>query len=156
MVLDIVTGENNSILRTISDPVLKFDKELKKLVKNMQETVTAKNGLGLAAPQVGVNKRVFLMKIGNQFLTVINPQIISFSQETEIAEEGCLSLPDIWGNVPRAKAIVLEFQNIKGQKQVLQFEDMEAREAQHEFDHLDGVLFTDKLELPNLKHDNKL
>lgn len=77
---------------------------------------------------------------------MINPRIIGFSQEMLHIEEGCLSLPGIWGKVKRAKEVTVEFQNTKGKKMMLKFSGVESRESQHEIDHLDGVLFTDYID----------
>ena len=147
--LEILTGENNPILRKKSQTVTKFDKKLKKFIEEMKKKVIEVKGLGLAAPQAGMNERLFLMRIKDKFITVINPRIIRKSEETIITEEGCLSLPDTWGDVKRSKVVTVSFQDESGSEKVMQFSDIEAVEAQHEYDHLEGVLFTDKL-CPNI------
>ena len=85
---------------------------------------------------------------------MINPKITGFSEETLNAEEGCLSIPGLWGNVRRAKEVTVEFQTIKGQKTLMKFSDFESRESQHEIDHLDGVLFTDYLDEGDIVMDD--
>lgn len=151
--LKILTGENNDILRAKSILIKKFDAELKKLVKAMKETLIAQNGLGLAAPQIGKNIRLFVLFLDyktddQRIVTMINPRIISRSDEMEIDQEGCLSLPGIWGNVVRYRDIVVEFSDVEGTRQILLLSGLNAREVQHEYDHLEGILFIDKMEKP--------
>lgn len=150
MLLPIVTGAETQILRTVCDPVEKFDKSLKKLVEDMKETMKKASGLGIAAPQVGVNARVFLVtlayKSGDDLvLPMVNPEILYVSDETEVGEEGCLSLPKEFGNVDRAREVVVKFQDVKGGENTLKLTGLDARVVQHELDHLNGVLFIDKL-----------
>jgi len=155
MLLEIETGRDNPILRKKSEPVREITKKMLKLIKDMQETMLAKRGVGLAAPQIGVNERIILITLANKkILPMINPRIMGFSEKTLNAEEGCLSIPGFWGNVRRAKEVTVEFQTAKGQKTVMKFSDFEAREMQHEIDHLDGVLFTDYLDEGNIVMDN--
>lgn len=148
--LKIITGEKNPILRAVSVPVKKFDKALKKFAKDLKETMIKAKGLGIAAPQVGENIRVFIAvfnyKTDNQVMvTMVNPEIISHSTETIIDEEGCLSLPGEYGNVERFKKITVEFFDLDGARQAFELAGMNARVVQHENDHLNGVLFIDKL-----------
>lgn len=147
MLLDIETGKDNPILRKKSTPVGKITKKTLKLVKDMHETMLAANGVGLAAPQVGLNERIFLITLDNKkVLPMINPEILEVSEKKEFGEEGCLSLPNQWGEVERSKAVMVRFQDLKGQTMTMKFEGFEAREVQHELDHLNGILFTDYLE----------
>ncbi len=155
MILKIETGRDNPILRKKSEPVREITKKTLKLIKDMQETMLAKKGVGLAAPQIGVNERIILITLTNKkILPMINPKITGFSEETLNAEEGCLSIPGLWGNVRRAKEVTVEFQTIKGQKTLMKFSDFESRESQHEIDHLDGVLFTDYLDEGDIVMDD--
>ncbi len=144
--LEIITGKDNPVLRATSKPVNKVTKDIKKLVDRMQETVRIAKGVGIAAPQVGQNVRIFIAQISDTFLTFINPEITDFSEATEIGEEGCLSLPGQWGNVERAKDITVQFEDEKGRVQKLNLSKMDARVVQHELDHLDGILFLDRIE----------
>lgn len=119
----------------------------------------AENGIGLAAPQVGVHLRVILITIFKEVLSgkgemelveekvlpMINPVITSFSVETLMGEEGCLSVPGFFDDVKRARVIEVEFLDLNGKKQHLRLSGLNAREVQHEIDHLDGKLFTDYL-----------
>jgi len=147
----IETGVENKILRSLSTPVERIDKSIKKLAKDMMETMEKANGMGLAAPQVGVNKRLIIVLLNYNtdhevVMPLINPKILSFSNEMNISEEGCLSLPGIYKPVKRSSHIRVEFLDIKGNKQILDLDDMNARVVQHETDHLDGILFVDRVE----------
>jgi len=153
--LSIITGKNNPILRQKSIPIISFDKKLKKTIENMKKTIINANGLGLAAPQVGIHQRIFLIKIKSNFLVVINPEIINISDKKIIEEEGCLSLPNVWANVSRPQTITVKFKNIKGQIQIMTFRNLEAREFLHEYDHLEGILFIDKT-LPKTPLQNSI
>lgn len=157
--LKIITGANNPILRAMSVPVVKFDGALKKLAKGMKEAMIEANGIGIAAPQVGVNLRVFLAVLdvkskGERTICLVNPEIVWKSEEMATGEEGCLSLPGEYGNVPRHKAVTVEFFSVDGVRQRLEFEDLNARVIQHENDHIDGVLFIDRT-LGTMKEDEE-
>ncbi|MFA6917915.1 MAG: peptide deformylase [Candidatus Gracilibacteria bacterium] len=148
--LEIQTGENNPILRTKSVRVGKINAVLKKFAKDMRETMIAKDGLGLAAPQVGENLRMIIvtMNYGASnaiVMTMINPEILSHGEEVYIAEEGCLSLPKRFENVERFKEVVVEFTDLDGGEHTLKLANLDARVVQHEVDHLDGVLFIDRV-----------
>lgn len=145
--LEIQTGRDNPILRKKSDIVREITKKTVKLIKDMEQTMIKNKGVGLAAPQVGVHERIILVTLGNKkILPMINPNIITVSEDTAVMEEGCLSLPGVWGNVRRAKQVTVQFEAPGKQKLVMKFENFEAREIQHEIDHLDGILFTDYLD----------
>ena len=147
MTLIIETGQDNETLRKKSEPVRQIDKKTLKLLKEMGESMKEEKGVGLAAPQVGENIRMILVLLNNKnLIPMINPVITVHSDETEVGEEGCLSLPGIWGNVKRYKEITVQYQNEKGEKQILKLECFNARVVQHEIDHLDGILFTDYLD----------
>ena len=139
-------------IRKIGDPVLRSKaKEVKEinqktidLIENMTDTMYEAEGIGLAAPQVGVLQRLFIVDVGNGLIEIINPKIIKKNGQS-IMEEGCLSIPDETGAVVRAKEIVMEGYNKKGEKIKLEAEGLLARALQHEYDHLEGNLFTDKV-----------
>jgi peptide deformylase len=151
-ILEIITGADNPILLKESEPVSKIDKETAKLVRNMKETLLKEGGLGLAAPQVGKHIRLILVaiqkgkEVGKDFAVVpmVNPEIIEFSEETCVGEEGCLSLPGQYLNVVRPSKITVGYLDEKSNKQILVLEDLNARIVQHEVDHLDGILITDR------------
>jgi len=161
--LNIQTGTENKILRTRSERITKVDKKIKKLIDNMVETLLAEQGLGLAAPQVGENVRLILARLNydtteEMVKPLINPEIIFSSKETVIAEEGCLSLPECYKPVERFKRIRVKFEDARGNNQMLELEDLNARIVQHEVDHLNGVLFIDRVTEESLvvdknKHD---
>ena len=142
-VLPIVTGAESPILRTKTKPVAKVTKDLQKLLKDMQETTIAADGLGIAAPQIGRTERVCIVEMGNKLTALVNPKITFKSEEKEYAEEGCLSLPGIWVQVPRSTSIKLEYTDAKGSPQERMLLNMDARVVQHEVDHLDGKLIVD-------------
>jgi len=147
MALKIETGENNEILRKKAEQVGVIDKKILKLIKDMEKSMKDEKGVGLAAPQVGVSKRVIIILFdGKMAIPMINPEITSHSDKTEYGEEGCLSLPGKWGQVERYREILVQFKDWKGEKRALKLEGFNARIVQHEIDHLDGILFTDYLE----------
>ena len=133
------------ILSQPGEPVTEFNAELRKLVADMFETTYANQGVGLAAPQVGVSKRVTVIdvsmgKVPKDKLVLINPEII-FSEGKLYDEEGCLSFPDIREKVVRAAKVRIRAQDEKGKWFEMDGDDLLARAFQHEIDHLDGVLF---------------
>ena len=149
MILEIQTGAENPILRTQSKAVKAFDKKLKKVLKDMTVTMLEKDGVGLAGPQVGRNERLVILnlKVGPkkwQPIALANPEILDASLEMECGEEGCLSLPKLWGEVERHKTATIRFCDENGATRILELEGLNARAAQHEIDHLDGILFIDR------------
>jgi len=136
-------------LRETSRPVEKFDNDMEKLSADMFETMYAAPGVGLAAPQVGVNIRMFVMDISggkepDSRIVLCNPRIIAYEGSQE-SEEGCLSVPELLERVERPMKVAVEAQNIKGEPFVFEGEGLLARAICHEIDHLDGVLFVDHL-----------
>lgn len=142
-ILPIVTGVDAAILRQKTKAVAKVTKELKSLLKDMQATTVNADGLGLAAPQIGRTERVCIVQVGGRLMPLINPQITFKSTEEEYAEEGCLSLPGIWVQVPRATSIRVTYLDTNGSEQERMLSHMDARVVQHEVDHLDGKLIVD-------------
>ncbi|MBP7114382.1 MAG: peptide deformylase [Candidatus Peribacteraceae bacterium] len=142
-VLPIVIGEKTPILRKKTVPVKTITKEIKKLLKDMEETVIAAKGAGLAAPQIGRSERLCIALIGSKLTALINPIITWKSDTTAIAEEGCLSLPDLWLNISRPTDIIVKYETDGGKKRELKLSGFDARVVQHETDHLDGILITD-------------
>ncbi len=137
-------------LRKDADRVVVFDAELKTLVEDMLETMYEAPGIGLAATQIGVMKRVFVMDCAAQDedaapVAMMNPEILWTSDETETSEEGCLSIPEIYGDVTRPARVRVAWQDVDGVAQEREFDDREAVCIQHEMDHLDGKLFIDYL-----------
>ena len=149
--LKIETGTDNKILRTKSKPVQEITKKTAKFIKEMEKAMLKERGVGLAAPQVGENIRIILVSINEKkIIPMINPEIISYSDEKVLGEEGCLSLPHKWGEVKRAKEITVTFLTPKGGRMALKLKNFNARIVQHEIDHLEGVLFTDYLKKEDL------
>jgi peptide deformylase len=127
----------------VCKPVTQFDESLHRLLDDMQETLKAAEGVGLAAPQVGIAKRLFIMDLGlPEMIEAINPQILKTSGNQHVME-GCLSCPDQWGYVDRPKRCRLRAQNRRGEWYEMAFTDLGAQCTCHEYDHLDGHLFID-------------
>lgn len=146
--LPIITGEKNIILRTKSQELTLEEiklQETQELIRDLALTMKENNGIGLAAPQVGKNIRIFVVSFKDAFQVCINPKITRKSLRKEIEEEGCLSLPGKWGMVKRSKKVTLEFLNQNGEKIKIKATGLLSRVLQHELDHLDGVLFIDKI-----------
>lgn len=138
----------NPVLRMVSEEVTEIDEETHELIKDMFEAMDEENGIGLAAPQLGVLKRIMVVSIKeNNFdrLAIVNPVISFFSEETVIMEEGCLSVPGINMDVRRPVKIILRGLTRSGRLVEIDASGLLARVIQHEFDHLDGVLFIDRL-----------
>jgi peptide deformylase len=136
------------VLRQRAAPVAAVDDEVQRLVDDLFETMRAAKGVGLAANQVGVARRVAVVDTGEETpppLVLVNPRIVQTSDVTETVEEGCLSIPDIYGDVERPLAVVLEALDREGRPYRIDLSGFKARAVQHEIDHLDGVLFLDYL-----------
>jgi peptide deformylase len=146
------------VLKRKAKTVTKFDDKLQTLIDDMVETMRQAPGVGLAAPQVGVAERVVVIEYfeneededsedaanaPKRLYTIVNPEITRKSAETEVAPEGCLSIPGVLGDVERHLGITVKGQNRYGQSVTLKLKDWTARIFQHEIDHLNGILFTD-------------
>ena len=145
-ILNIVT-EPNPILRCQSkaiDPAIISQSDFQQLAQDMAETMVKKDGAGLAAPQIGKNIRLIAVGIPDGVLVMINPIITKVSWKKEWDEEGCLSIPNIYGKVKRHKKVRCKFIDAQGKHRKIEAESLLARVIQHEIDHLDGILFTDK------------
>ena len=133
------------VLRTPAEPVVDFDKELRGLVRDLEETMLNAPGAGLAAPQIGVGLRVFTYYVDNVLGHLINPNL-DLSEETQDGEEGCLSLPELSFDTRRALRVVAKGFNQHGEPVEIEGSELLARCIQHETDHLDGILFIDRLD----------
>ncbi len=133
------------VLRVQAKPVKNITQSVIKLLQNMADTMYAAPGVGLAAPQIGVSKRVVVIDVGDGLLELINPEIVS-RDGSELESEGCLSLPGITLKVKRAAKVRVKALNRDGKRVEIVGEDMLARALQHEIDHLDGILFIDRAE----------
>ena len=135
-------GDN--ILRQKSKPVTKITSNIEKLLDNLKDTMYDSEGVGLAAPQIGILKQVIVVDVGEGAVELINPEITS-TEGQEIDVEGCLSIPGRQGKVPRAYRVSVRYLDRKSDQKVLKAEGLFARALQHEIDHLDGILFIDKV-----------
>jgi peptide deformylase len=141
------------VLREAASPVAEVDDDLRRLIADMGETMRAAPGIGLAAPQVGIQRRVLVYSLSEEdpIVAVLNPEIVE--REGEVVDsEGCLSIPGLSYEVARAQRVVVK--GLDGQGEPLQIDasDLEARVLQHEIDHLDGVLFIDRID-PELRKE---
>ena len=129
-----------------SEEVKIIDKSIKKLVKDMFETMKKNDGIGLAAVQIGVLKRIIVIEIEKEDIKteLINPKILSYSSSKDTMDEGCLSVPNDYYNVERPTEIVVEFTNLKNEVQKIEASGLFARCIQHEIDHLNGITIVDK------------
>ena len=135
-------------LRQPAAPVAKVDDEVRLIVDDLFETMRAARGVGLAANQIGVARRVAVVDIGEEDpppIVLINPVIVERGEEIETAEEGCLSIPEIFGDVKRNARVVVDALDRDGRKVRTEALGYKARAIQHEIDHLDGILFLDHL-----------
>ncbi|MEU8270473.1 peptide deformylase [Sphaerisporangium sp. NPDC049002] len=134
------------VLRTPAEPVRDFDKELRKLVKDLTDTMMDAPGAGLAAPQIGVGLRVFTYYVDDTLGHLINPTLDLSDEKDEEGEEGCLSFPGLAFPTPRAIRAVAKGLDMHGEPVTIEGTDLLARCVQHETDHLDGVLFIDRMD----------
>lgn len=157
MALRNIRKDGEEVLRKISREVNVINDKILMLLKDMADTMYKADGIGLAAPQVGILKRVVVIDAGEGLLELVNPKIINRSgMQAEV--EGCLSLPGIYGEVERPAKVAVEALNSNGEKIVVEGEGLLARALCHEIDHLDGILFKDKvirfIENEGQKEDN--
>ena len=141
---EVITGENDETLRKVCREVKTINKHILTLLDDMKDTLEYKEGAGLAAPQVGVLRRIAIVSYEDKYYELINPKIIKMSGE-EVVEEGCLSLPDVWGTVQRPQSITVTYQDREGTQHTIDVTGIPVRIFCHEIDHLDGVLFVDKM-----------
>ena len=140
--LKILTA-GDPVLRQTAAEVTQIDKKLIKLLKDMAETMYAADGVGLAAPQIGVSKRIVVIDVGDGIIEMINPVIVN-KEGSVVGGEGCLSVPEYEGEVERAEKVECEFTDRSGKRYLIETDGLLAIAIQHELDHLDGVLFIDK------------
>ena len=133
------------VLRTIAAPVVDFDKQLRQLVQDLTDTMLEAPGAGLAAPQIGVGLRVFTYNVQDVVGHLINPEL-TLTEDTQTGDEGCLSIPGLTFDCTRAFGVVARGFDMYGEPVTVEGSEMLARCIQHEVDHLDGVLFVDRLD----------
>jgi peptide deformylase len=156
MALRPIVNVPDTVLRRKAHKVTEFDQDLQTLIDDMVDTLRAAPGVGLAAPQVGISERVIVIEYSaddsedenapKKLFTLVNPEIIKASEDIETGVEACLSIPGLVGEVDRAYQIMVKAQNRRGQNVKIKARGWLARIFQHEIDHLDGVLFTDRAE----------
>jgi peptide deformylase len=150
--LKIITAEN-PILRRKAKKIHHFDPSIQRLANEMFETMHAARGVGLAAPQIAQSIRLFVAEFEDHKVAMVNPEIIKAEGE-ELGTEGCLSIPGYIGeNIRRAEKVVVKGQDVRGKNIRVSAEGWFARVLQHEIDHLDGILFLDRLERPEDLHE---
>ena len=143
MALRNILLETDELLRKKSRPVEKFDQRLWTMLDDMLETMDEANGVGLAAPQIGILRRAIIIDVGEGLYELINPKIVYQSEETQNDVEGCLSSPGEFGMVERPMKVRAEYQDRNGEHCTVEAEGLFARAICHECDHLDGRLFKD-------------
>ena len=139
----------SDVLRNVAQPVEEITDEIRQIAEDMLKTMYASDGVGLAAPQVGISKRIIVIDaepydLSSEPIILINPEVLEREGEAD-SEEGCLSVPEIRGEVKRSGKVTVEGLNLDGEKVRLEATDLLARALQHEIDHLNGVLFIDHL-----------
>ena len=149
MTIKTIITEPNEILRQVSKPVQTVGNEERKLMDDMLETMYAANGIGLAAIQIGIPKRIIVMDISKDGeknpMYFVNPIIKNKDKDKTTYEEGCLSVPDYFAEVDRPKYCEVEYLDYHGEKKILEADGLLATCIQHEMDHLEGILFIDYL-----------
>jgi len=144
--VEIITVDHPkaAVLRRRARPVGRVTAEIQRLANDMVEVMRGANGVGLAAPQVGVSKRLFVAEVEERVHVLVDPEIVKMEGE-EADTEGCLSIPGLIGEVPRASHVVVKGKNRRGRGITVEADGLLARVFQHEIDHLDGVLFLDRV-----------
>ncbi len=147
MSLRVLERYGSPVLREKAQPVIHITQDIVVLAQDMQETMHAFSGIGLAGNQVGVPLRIITVfhPETREDLVILNPEIIAMSEEKELGEEGCLSIPEVYGKVERALWVVVQGVDLEGREIKIEAEGLLARIFQHEVDHLDGILFIDRL-----------
>jgi peptide deformylase len=133
------------VLKSVSDPVVEITDSIRRLVLDLEETTSLPGRAGVAAPQIGVALRVFSYKVEDQLGHLINPEILEFSGGPIDLDEGCLSLPEIWAKTPRYESVLVRGQTAAGEVVEFNASGLMAQVIQHEVDHLDGILYVDRL-----------
>ena len=144
MAIRILRTKEDEVLYKMCKPVTMFDKKLAILLDDMYDTMNSKNGVGLAAPQVGILKRVVVIDVGEGKIELVNPEIIE-TDGVQNGSEGCLSVPGVFGEVERPMRVKVKAQDRNGNKIIVEGEELLARALCHECEHLDGKLFLDRV-----------
>lgn len=144
MALRNIRIDDDPILREVSKPVRKITPRILELLDDMLDTMYDAQGVGLAAPQVGILRRVVVIDIGEGPIKMINPEILA-KEGSDIAAEGCLSVPNLAGTVDRPTNVKAKYTDVDGEEVIIDAQGFLARAICHELDHLDGILYTDKV-----------
>lgn len=144
MAIRNIVKNGDPILRKISRSVIQFDEKLEILIDDMIETMYKAEGCGLAAPQVGILKRVCVIDVGDGVIELVNP-VIESEEGIQEESEGCLSCPDVYGTTKRPEKVTVRAQDRKGNNITVSGNGLKARALCHEIDHLNGILFIDKV-----------
>ncbi|MBQ7038821.1 MAG: peptide deformylase [Clostridia bacterium] len=147
MAIRNILKNDDPALRKVCRPVTEFNERLWQLLDDMADTMHQAEGVGLAGPQVGVLRRVFVMDLGDGVIEAVNPEIIS-THGKQTGQEGCLSFPNQWDDVTRPKRVKFKAQDRFGKWYIMTGEDLMARCICHETDHLDGIVFLDRVGEP--------
>ncbi|MBD2386186.1 peptide deformylase [Cylindrospermum sp. FACHB-282] len=139
------------VLRQVAKRIAKVDDEIRQLVREMLQTMYSQDGIGLAAPQVGIHKQIIVIdcepdNAANPPLVLINPTVKQVSRDICVAQEGCLSIPGVYLDVKRPQVVEIAYKDESGRPQILKATDLLGRCIQHEMDHLNGVVFVDRVE----------
>lgn len=143
--LKIVTGDKKELRQKAKEVENIKSQEIQTLIKQMLQTLKINNGIGLAAPQINQCLRLFVIELDYEQYVIINPKIKNLSKDCILMEEGCLSFPNIFKPVNRSKKITIKYLNEEGKKKKLKAKGLLARAIQHEYDHLEGIVFLDRV-----------
>lgn len=144
MAIRQIREKGDEILSKVCKPVVNFDNKLAILLDDMYDTMNDRGGVGLAAPQVGILKRVVVIDVGDGKIELVNPEIIA-AEGTQNGSEGCLSVPNVWGEVERPYKVTVRAQDRNGKEFTISGEELLARAFCHECEHLDGKLFLERV-----------
>lgn len=134
------------VIKTASDPIGEITPSVKSLISDLEETTAIPGRAGVAANQIGVNLRAFSFHVEGQVGHLINPEIVEFSEEVVVVDEGCLSLPELWGKTSRHTKVKVRGINVSGEEIEIEAEGLLAQVMQHEIDHLNGLVYLDRLD----------
>ncbi|MBR5121305.1 MAG: peptide deformylase [Oscillospiraceae bacterium] len=148
MALRKVVKDGDPVLLKICKPVEKFDARLHELLDDMKDTMYEADGVGLAAPQVGVMRRAVVIDTGDGYFELVNPEILEVSEETQYGVEGCLSFPGLYGYVTRPLTVKFRAQDRNGEVYEMEVSELFARCVCHELNHLDGIVLPANIEAP--------
>jgi peptide deformylase len=140
-----ILQEGDKTLKKKAKRVDKVDDTLRNVASRMVETMLANNGVGISGNQVGVLRRIIVVTVNNEPKVMVNPEIVFYSENTVIENEGCLSFPGQFYDIPRSKKVTVKYRNLAGHPMLETHEGLTARCILHEIDHLDGVVFTQKI-----------